>query len=606
MSESILKRRSRGHFIGFLFFSLLTIVITSFVSSGCTRQDRATSVQEDDLINSETGANRRLAEIQDATSIVEVSLDSGDLLRFKSEHAREVALRIQMGIPNQVALKELLTQSTTIPSKQLQLEIQRVIVEELALISPESALGSVANLPADSRSGLLEVVFRVWSILRLDEALRYAVELEDYDKLAAIEGILLSRDDLSDEDRQSLVERVLGENNSDLHLNRLFLSEGIGDPETAWNEFISEYEHDLSQLTTLHIVQLANIAVALERDIGTAVFDKIEQDVPSSSIRLGVVALLLDGMARETPDRALRVVIEQEPEGMQFLATQVVSNWARSDPESALEAVERIEASGLRVSLQHAVLFAWIDIDPYAVMDEVEGVSPNLRPLVSRRALTSIALSSPERASEMLNRVEDYEGKRSVSEAIVTHWSKVDLGAALNWIRTSQQIVNPTMRQELFSIALSTHARYDPRAAFDMALEHQVDPSNIGPEAAVVVSIARRNFEAAIELLGRVRNGATRDHAIRLMGENLVLNGNSQLAIELSSQMREESRGNYLESLIPSMLHNDPGILADNVDSLTSHQARSRAASLLLMRYQSNANILTDVQIEKLKQYVID
>lgn len=587
----------------YLFILALLTALLACVG-GCSNDEMISEPQSQ--VHSQTDASQNLGEASSEHAKSKISIDVAALLRFNRESTRSLALRLQLGTLTQSSLQDVLLQSTDLPSNQLQLEVQSLAIRELALISPESALNSIEGFPPESRSMLVRIVFQVWSISNLDQAIQSANDLQVFEKLAAVEGILLSRDDLSVVTQQDLAREILGEDYSDFRIDELFLDETIDDPELAWSEFISRHEHELKQLPTLHIVHLANIAGVLESSMGAAVFDKIQRDVPSGPTRLGVIVSVLDKIARNDPSRAFKILTDLNPEGMQFLAARIASTWAQSDPESALNAVAVLEATGLRTSLQHAVLLTWVEIDPFDVMDEIERVPPNLRALTGRRAMTSIAFSSPQQASKMLHRLEDNRSKQIVGEAIVTNWAQIDFQAALNWVQTSPQIGNSKMRQDLMATAFATLARSDPEAAFKYALDEEVGTSNVGLESSVVLAVAVRNLDKGIELLSRVRDERTKEHAIHSIGESLVKVGESQKALELTNQLQLENRGRYLESLAPSLLHNDPSVLADHVDSLPSHQARSRTAGLLLTRYRGKSHVFTDEQIEKLRKYVDD
>lgn len=530
------------------------------------------------------------------------SIDFSKLLRFKTASTRALVLRLHLGKLTESSLQEFLLQSRNLPSEQLQQEVQSIVIEELALIDPERALDSTDGFSSETQKLLVQVVFQVWSIANLDQATQFASDLTGLNRLAAVEGILISRDDLANIARQELAKEILGEDYSNFRVDELFLDEAISDPEAAWNEFISQYKDSLSQLPTLHVVQLANIAGALEEVIGTDVFDRIQQDIPSS-IQQGVIASVFDRIASKDPSRALDVVLELKPNGFQYLAARIVSAWAQSDPQSAMAAIGLIQATGIRSSLQAAALFTWVDIDPFEVVDEIERVPDSLRALIHRRAMTTIAFHSPEKASKLLDTIENYGDRLSVAEAIVSNWAKTNFQAVLNWVRTSQQISNDTMRHSLLGSALDVLAESDPETAFRYALDEDVNTANVGPESSVIASVVQKNLDKAMELLSRVRNGSTKEHTIGLMGVYLVRDGESLQAIELSNQLPLESRSKYMESLTPSLLTYDPGVLADNLDNLSSYETRSRTASLVLSRYEGKKHALTPEQITKLKQY---
>lgn len=562
---------------------------------GCAGQESA--------LDSKSEASQSPSSSPSVNQRIENSIDFSKLLRFKNESTRRLALRMHLEKLPESSLQEFLLQSRSFPSEQLQQEVQSMVIEELALVDPVRALGSIDGFSSETQNLLVKVVFQVWSIENLDQAIQFARDLRGLNRLAAVEGILISRDDLANEARQEVAREILGEDYSNFRIGELFLDETIEDPEAAWSEFVTQFEDNLSNLPKLHIVQLANIAIALERVVGTDVFDRILQDIPSGSTRQGVIASVLDRIAIEDPSRALDVVLELKPNGFQYLATRIVSAWAQSDPQSAIDAIGLIEATGQRSSLQAAALVTWVDINPFEVLEKIEQVPANHRALVQRRAVTSIAFQSPERASKLLNTIENYGDRLSVGEAVVFSWAKTDFEAALNWVRTSQQISNDTMRHQLLGSALDTLASSDPETAFRYALDEDADPANVGPESSVIASVVQQDFDKATELLSRVRNESTKEHTILLMGEHLVLDGESQKAIELGDRLQPQSRSKYVESLTPALLSNDPGVLADNLDSLSSYEVRSRTASLLLSRYRGKKHALTEDQIDKLKQY---
>lgn len=559
-------------------------------------------VDQDGELQSEEETSQSPSETPSHNSTVQDSLDFVELLRFKQESTRSLALRLQLGRSTESSLQEFLLQSKSLPSEQLQQEVQSIVIREFALINPEGALSSTEEFVPQNQNPMVKAVFQVWSISDLNQAIKSASELRGLKRLAAVEGILSSRDDLSETARKDLAKETLGEDYSNFRLDGLFLVDAIEDPEREWEDFIAKYENDLSQLPSLHIVHLGNIASALEKRIGMSVFDRIQKDIPSGQ-RIGVIMTVLDRLAVEDPSRALNAVLMLKPDGYEHLATRVVSAWGQSDPEAALDALAQVEAPGLRFVLQRATLFAWIDVDPFAVMGSLERVPQNLRAKVSERALIFIAYSSPQEAAKLLDSVEDYWDMQRVGEAIVFNWARTSFVEALNWVRNSPQIPNDSMRHQLLGQALDTLARSDPERALRYALEEEVDAADVGPESSVIVSVAHQNLNKAIELLSQARNARTKEHTVGLMGVDLVSDGESLKAIELQNQLPRDRRSKYVETLTPALLSYDPGVLADNLESLASYDARSRTAGLLLTRYEGKKNALTLDQIAKLKQY---
>lgn len=92
-------------------------------------------------------------------------------------------------------------------------QFEEAVTRNIALVDPRGALSIAYSGTEERRIRHVSIVFQEWSINDLNGAVAHASTLSGSLRNAALEGILRSRIDLSDEERQQIAE-ILATNNS--------------------------------------------------------------------------------------------------------------------------------------------------------------------------------------------------------------------------------------------------------------------------------------------------------------------------------------------------------------------------------------------------------
>ena len=117
---------------------------------------------------------------------------------------------------------------------------------------PRMPFKQVSNMPRLQHGDLLGTVFGEWALSHLDDAVASAKRLDGFGKLAALRGILESRDDLSDAVRIEIGRQLGNERVAQNIVTQSNLSEAIKDPESAWASLIGDDLLDTAQTGNAH------------------------------------------------------------------------------------------------------------------------------------------------------------------------------------------------------------------------------------------------------------------------------------------------------------------------------------------------------------------
>ena len=87
-------------------------------------------------------------------------------------------------------------------------ELQDAAIQRIAVVDPEQAISLVEKVGSERRKVLLTFVFEEWSVADLDQAVKHALQLEDIDRLAVLDGIFNARFDLSEIELREIASQL--------------------------------------------------------------------------------------------------------------------------------------------------------------------------------------------------------------------------------------------------------------------------------------------------------------------------------------------------------------------------------------------------------------
>ena len=520
--------------------------------------------------------------------------------RFPSHFERSVALYELVAGADRQELHTLLRQSSHL-TKSLKDEVELAIIQRLAAIDPIAALDTLNEFQSDPDPSLHSVIYREWAVSNLDQAIEHAGSLDHTDKKTAVESMLLAREDLSPQQRRELARLVDIEWLAIEVIEQTSDTPAIQDPESEWTAFVRSNDASLDNPDNAQLRMMTHIAHAWVLKDGVDGFDNLIESLSSLTARQKISDLVVRQVAENEPRLAFDLAFHMRSIGFTRILDQVVTDWSKADPLSALNTVSSLELKYLRGKLQTAVLQAWANTDPKALLSQASGLSDELQPIARSEALLSLAYRSPQEAAELIDEIEDRESLDRISHAVATNWSKSDLSSALRWIDNEESVAHN--RDELRTAAISGLARSDPQQAMQVALAQPVNEDGVGPEAEVINAMTYDDMDTAISMLSQVRDGKTKVEAYEAVIRFLTppIGNETDRAMDLFVELSNEQDIPPLSMIFISLVHSEPRALFGALDRFESMDFRRRVASSLLRSNQGN-DIFTEEQVSVLQE----
>ena len=528
-----------------------------------------------------------------------------DLNQFDSFFARTQKLLELLEATNVKTLKEYWKQSKHVDRRNFREEIQIRIIQRWAKLNPVEALKLITRESvATHMQNLLKAVFLEWSHSDIDKAIRYAGNLDQVNKEAAVASIVLAREDLPISRRRD-IGKQLGCEWIALEVLGNVLSEPlIDEPDLEWASFILEHEAYLDTLTPEQSKLMAYIAYHWILRDGAEVITRMREMLPQNISLTETLEFVVRKLQTTRPQLALELVNVLVNHGLDFgfrdLGTNLVRNWAEVEPDQALNATFAVEARSLRRELQKTVLETIAKSDPYLLLDQLDEIPLEVRARAHEIALLEIAKNHPESVLGMLSDVADSKARDRIEAVVIEHWAIKDIGSLLQWIESNNKSTDT--REEMTRDALNMLARTDPDLALEVASALPIGSNGEGMEVRVLDWIAITDLDRSIALLHHVRPGATRVRGYDTTIAMSIFAGELEQAIELFVQLCElEPSGPDLA--LPFLVGDTPERLFKSLDRVSSDEAKANAARSLLYWYEDD-DLFSEDQLSVLREMV--
>ena len=476
---------------------------------------------------------------------------------------------------NQQDLRQLIEESKEITPNSRQLSIQEAIFQRYATIDPTSALAEVEEMPGNRHDLLVSVIFKEWSQLDLDKAVAKAGQFEGSTKLAALNGILQSRDDLSDDLRLGIARDIGNEQYAIDFLTQSQMSDSIDNPQAAWNMLVNDEHDDIAQIARL--VEVAESWVELS---GFSALQEINESLSNWQSRIAVLGSVIHRLAQTDPEGLFNQVLNYDHDRNNFIATTLVQAWVGSDPHAALDAVVSVESERLRRTLLESIVNRWAYSDPHAVLEAIDLFPEESRNMGTRTAVIALARSSPEEASRLMSSVTGNNTRWDVARSIAASWASQDVYGALEWVLDSPDVQG--MQNRLLEVVLNELTPVDPQLAMETALQQPISEDQRGLESIVIARLANFDIQQAIEMLSQVRDGQTKSAAYASVGSALARSGDIDNALKLAGSLSNREQSFYYQSVVNAWGRRDPQDLLASMNRLPSPEIKSRAAMSLV------------------------
>lgn len=466
---------------------------------------------------------------------------------------------------------------------------QQAILRNLTLKSPKEALQCLEEVSRFQTDALLRSVFSEWAVSNLDGAIEAVTALESSRRNVALQAILESRDDLSENRRREIAVLLDGENTYLKLVSDTKASQRITEPKESWKILLNDDVDDSQQTESLAIV-----AEEWREQVGFEVLSKIYAEVEDYGTQL----YLLKAIAQVDPTGALEytrgLVAEYDKLN---LSTIVVRNWARTDAQAALAAISTIEPSSFSSKLEDTVATTWARTTPSNVIDNIGAISEKFRLSTLETAFATIARQDPTKAFAKLSSVESYVGNTSsIVKKIVSEWSYQQPDAAVDWVINNFTQDDPQRRTLLMQV-LPRLARQDPVRAFELAIAQTTLNEGLGLDHLVIRELALTGrVDMAKKLLPQVKD-SSKAAVYGTVGELMVRESEALEALELGRGLTEKQQNFYFSRMMGLWAVTNPKDMYESLEDLPTSNLKSRAA-LSLILINRKQPVLTDNQIE--------
>lgn len=482
---------------------------------------------------------------------------------------------------------------------------QQVILRNLTKINPQEALRSLDEAALLQKDAPSKAIFSEWAVLNLDEAIEAAAKLVGARRNVALEAILETRDDLSEERRRAIAVQLNRIVTYDKLHSETTVLHSMANPSESWDILLNDGVDDSRQMETLAIV-----AESWREQIGFEVLSKIyHSGIEEDEIK----RLLAAAIAQVDLAQALlyaRGVSEENEQS--FLSHIIVEEWASTDPQAALAGVFFFKPASLFFDLEEEIAVVWAKNKPSELIQSIELVSAGSRVWPLEVAFAYLTREDPLEAINSLSSIEDYVGSTStILHGIVRQWGTLDPEAATNWLLKDFDQEDPYILNSLLEETLPSLALQDPKKAFEIALERPaLDPElalAFALDLSVIWALARHgNIDQAISLLPRVGENS-KASAYQSVGSALVDEGQALEAVELGRDLKPHQQQSYYRQVFQKWAWTDPTDLYESLEDLPSNDAQSLqsfAALELLTRRFNRDQVLTADQLERARSFL--
>lgn len=510
-------------------------------------------------------------------------------------------------------------------SRRVLEELQIALVERLAVVNPVAAMEfAVAHktlgtdfstltsgyIPAGSETTpmpVIQSVFEEWALSDRKSAVKNAKSLDADVRDNALAGILATLNDESLKTYRAIA-RELGREDQALDSYVMsFSTRVVEDPEAVWDEIVqlvkpSRYHHYMA---------IGNVARQWYQQDGIGVLEEISSGPLDEELKHRAIQQLITFATTENPEQAFQYALTIPSQTNWYTSPlySVVRTWARSDPQAAYQAVSSMEQGGQRESLQRQVIPEWAMNEPHYVLENLGSFPLQMRDMAFSNAIGAIAHTSPQEAAEMaLEQLDGKSGSLSyVPTQIMQYWITQDVEAAVSWVFNGP--VSKDQRRNWVSALATNLVHTDPRRAFDIALKQPRAEGIMGfygidLEAQIIGQIVMRDFDLAVELLPKVRDGISRAQAYSSVGNKYLDLGDFAKAVDLGLELPTDEQASYFQSISYSWANIDPSGLIESIKNLPSEELRSSVARDLSSQWMKEN--FTDGQLDTLKQYLSD
>ena len=523
-----------------------------------------------------------------------------DLTLSKSTYERRVEISDWILAWTENQLIAWLEQSSSLDwdiSALTRKDFQTILLQKLTPNNPTAALDFTLARNDPVRFTLVQTVFYEWAIVDLEASVKRATGLAQKLKTFALQGILEAQDSLTLDEHKAIASELGNESYATtFHLHK-FLEVPTDNPKETWHKVVV-----LAEPNDEHFQILAQIAGSWIEASGIEVLNEIISSIDDENMRASISLEILHEIARSLPDQAFAFALDLETNNREFVARTVIQTWAEQDPHTALDAVKAVPSGQFRSDLEFSAVQQWVQRDPRDVLGRLHEVPISVREDAITESIYWIAQDAPAEAASFVRQL-DKESQWKARDTLMESWLNQDLEGAIDWAENSDSIESEVRPYLLHDVATKV-LWIDPKRAFQIARQVSLlADSSIGSEAMIIGRIAHSDLKLALELLPQVRSGDTKIQAYVAVASELVVQGDTQDALNLGSELPESDLDTFHIDLAQRWVFRDAAGLIAEMEGFPTAETRSKIALTLIQNNDSNTQ-LTDAQIEQLQTFL--
>ena len=496
----------------------------------------------------------------------------------------------------------------------LPVNIRDTILSRLVHVNEETASSLFLDLEAEQQVSLSYTLAREWASIDLDRAIDFVSSLADNVKFSANRGILDLNRSLPRDELETIASRLGDTTYVQNLVNQALQEEDAENPAESWATLTA----DPNMLTYENRSRINNIVNAWIKEEGVLVLDTVAEAIDDDDLKESIIRFGLRTAAEDNPEAAFDYALQFDSGGGGLFGMSynpymysILNEWVEDSPIDALNKVLSVESTSQRNEYVNDLFQSWARNDVQGLVDSIPQLPSEIQDKARVNSISYVARDSIDDALSLFDGIDNDTDKGRAAMSIASTWVDQDPEAALNWAQTHPN--TESIRTQVSSTMLTSLASKDPERAFEIALELPLNEDGLGLEASVLATLAYTNVDKALELLPKVRAGASQTTAYTGVGSGLAMSGRITEAIELGSDLPEEAQLNYYTaigamSLTGSMMSGLTGSEPEQdifatLDSIPHEKARSQVAVQAIIMDQLSSSY-SDVEIESLKEYI--
>jgi RNA polymerase sigma-70 factor (ECF subfamily) len=267
----------------------------------------------------------------------------------------------------------------------------------------------------------------------------------------------------------------------------------------------------------------------------------VEESAPPTE-RRSLVRDLISGAYQQDPKGAIEFAAKmlEEKEFYCPEVEQAFRAWARTDPASAVQYLQKLPPSTIRTGSLPGLGKLWAMRDPSAALEWAEKLpegDDRTEVLVQMTGgLVKSVISNPKEALSIIDKLPEARRPEAVA-GVVDAWAEIDAAAAAVFARS-----RPGETAKLDEIIARKWARWDVEAAFSWARALPEGPDRDGAlVSAALAGASNQKADRAVDVAREIRDAAKRDETLnyvvhQLSGKDL------EKAIAVTSEILDPAR----------------------------------------------------------------